>query len=173
MPDRPLIVTLQLGERAQAAFDELRLAHFPPERNHMQAHVTLFHALPAQELARVRDDLAGLAAAASPYDVEVVRVRSLGRGVAYDLRSPVLAAQRAELARRWQPWLTAQDARPHTPHVTVCNKVEPAVARALLHRLQDGFVPYAVPATGLALWRYLGGPWEPLGVYRFSPAATR
>jgi len=29
-----------------------------------------------------------------------------------------------------------------------------------------------VRATGLALWRYLGGPWEPLGTYRFSPTAT-
>ena len=172
MDERPLILTLQLDAAAQAGFDALRRAHFPPERNHLAAHVTLFHALPAGEHARVRDDLARLAGTASAYDVDVVRVRSLGRGVAYDLRSPRLAAQRAELARGWQPWLSAQDARPHAPHVTVCNKVEPAVARALLQRLQAGFVPYTVSATGLALWRYLGGPWEPLGDYRFSPAAT-
>ena len=167
----PLVLTLQLDEAAQARFDALRRAHFPPERNHLQAHVTLFHALPAELEDEVRADLA--ASAQRPaYDVDVVRVRSLGRGVAYDLRSSELAAQRAELARRWQSWLTPQDARPHAAHVTVQNKVTPERARALLRELEATFVPGAVRATGLALWRYLGGPWEPLGDYRFSPAVT-
>jgi 2'-5' RNA ligase len=167
----PLIVTLQLDEAAQERFDALRRAHFPPERNHLQAHVTLFHALPGKHEQAVRSDVA--ASAQRPaYDVDVVRVRSLGRGVAYDLRSSVLAAQREQLARRWQPWLTPQDARPHAAHVTVQNKATPDRARALLRELADGFAPYAVRATGLALWRYLGGPWEPLVTYRFSPAPT-
>ena len=167
----PLVVTLQLDADAQARFDALRRVHFPPERNHLQAHVTLFHALPGAEQARVRDDLAEVARRPG-FAVSVVRVRSLGRGVAYDLRSSQLDAARAELVRRWSPWLTPQDARPHAAHVTVQNKVQPAAARALLGELQAGFVPYEVTATGLVLWRYLGGPWEPLGDYRFSPAPT-
>ena len=171
-PDAPpLVVTLLLDEGAQARFDALRRAHFPPERNHLQAHVTLFHALPGAQEAAVRTDLAE-SAQRSTYDVDVVRVRSLGRGVAYDLRSAELAAQRGELARRWSAWLTDQDARPHAAHVTVQNKVAPERARALLHQLQAGFAPGAVRTTGLGLWRYLGGPWEPLATYRFSPAAT-
>ena len=167
----PLVVTLLLDDAAQERFDALRRAHFPPERNHLQAHVTLFHALPGAYEAQVRADLERCAGRPA-YDVDVVRVRSLGRGVAYDLRSAELAAQRAELARTWQPWLTPQDARPHAAHVTVQNKVTPERARALLQELAAGFVPYAVRATGLGLWRYLGGPWEPLAAYRFSPAAT-
>ena len=167
----PLVLTLQLDRVSQERFDALRRAHFPPERNHLAAHVTLFHALPGEREDDVRADLE--ASAQRPaYDVQVARVRSLGKGVAYDLRSADLAAQRTELARRWQPWLTPQDARPHAAHVTVQNKVPPERARALLQELEAGFAPYAVRATGLALWRYLGGPWEPLGVYRFSPAAT-
>lgn len=167
----PLVLSLQLDEAAQERFDALRRAHFPPGRNHLQAHVTLFHALPGDREDEVRADLR--ASAQRPvYDVDVVRVRSLGRGVAYDLRSPELAAQREQLARRWQPWLTPQDARPHAPHVTVSNKVTPDRARALLRELETGFAPYAVRATGLALWRYLGGPWEPLGTYPFSGAPT-
>ena len=167
----PLVLTLQLDAAAQERFDALRRAHFPPERNVLQAHVTLFHALPGAHEDEVRADLASSAQRAA-YDVDVVRVRSLGRGVAYDLRSPELAAQRAELAHRWSPLLTPQDARPHGPHVTVQNKVTPERARALLHELAAGFTPYAVRATGLALWRYLGGPWEPRATYRFSPAPT-
>ena len=170
-PPPPLVLTLRLDDASQDRFDALRRAHFPPERNHLQAHVTLFHALPGEHEGEVRSDLE--ASVERPaYDVDVVRVRSLGRGVAYDLRSPVLAAQREDLARRWQPWLTPQDARPHAAHVTVQNKVAPERARALLLELSAGFAPYAVRATGLALWRYLGGPWEPLGDYRFSPAPT-
>jgi 2'-5' RNA ligase len=167
----PLVLTLLLDPASQERFDALRRAHFPPERNHLQAHVTLFHALPGDREHDVRGDLE--ASAQRPaYDVQVVRVRSLGRGVAYDLRSPELSAQRAELARRWAPWLTPQDARPHAAHVTVQNKVAPDRARALLGELEAGFAPSAVRATGLALWRYLGGPWEPLADYRFSPAPT-
>ena len=169
--ERPLVVTLLLDPEAQERFDALRRAHFPPERNHLQAHVTLFHALPGPRRAQVEADLAAVAQHPA-YEVDVVRVRSLGRGVAFDLRSPVLAAQRAELAARWAPWLTPQDARPHSPHVTVQNTVEPATARVLLAALQAGFAPHAVRADGLGLWRYLGGPWEPLGSYRFSPTAS-
>lgn len=168
---QPLVVTLRLDEAAQERFDALRRAHFPPERNHLQAHVTLFHALPGTLEDEVRADLER-SAGRPAYDVDVVRVRSLGRGVAYDLRSPELAAQRGGLARRWQPWLTPQDARSHAAHVTVQNKVPPERARALLRELEAGFGPYAVRAIGLALWRYRGGPWEPLATYRFSPAPT-
>ena len=167
----PLVLTLLLDDAAQERFDALRREHFPPERNHLRAHVTLFHALPGGLEGVVRDELEG-SARRPAYDVEVVGVRSLGRGVAYDLRSPELSAQRAELAAAWAPWLTVQDARPHAAHVTVQNKVTPEAARALLRRLEADFAPHAVRATGLALWRYLGGPWEPLGDYRFSPAAT-
>lgn len=129
-PAAPLIVTAVLDAAAQERFDALRRTHFPPERNHLAAHVTLFHALPGEQEAAVRRDLAEVAAGA-PYEVEVVGVRLLGRGVAYDLRSPALSAARAELARRWAPWLTRQDAQGFRPHVTVQNKVEPDVARRL------------------------------------------
>jgi len=165
----PLIVTLALDAAAQARFDALRAAHFPPERNHLAAHVTLFHALPGEHLEQVRTDLTEVGECQA-YDVKVSRVRSLGRGVAYDLRAPELDAQHRELAARWQPWLTRQDRQPLSAHVTVQNKVAPAAARALLVELSAGFESYDVRATGFALWRYLGGPWEPLGGSTFLGA---
>ncbi|MGY1751592.1 2'-5' RNA ligase family protein [Blastococcus sp. SYSU D01042] len=166
MPE-PLIVTLLLDDADQQRFDRLRAEHFPPERNVLQAHVTLFHALPGEHLDAVRADLAA-AADRPPFDVAVTGVRSLGRGVAYVLESGTLAALRAGLASAWAPWLTPQDRQRHSPHVTVQNKVEPAVARALRDRLLMGFAPHDVRARGLGLWRYLGGPWEPLGEHAFG-----
>ena len=38
----------------------------------------------------------------------------------------------------------------------------------MLATLQADFAPYDVQADGLALWRYLGGPWEAAGVQRFT-----
>ncbi len=163
----PLIVTLLLADEAQASFDRLRAQHFPAERNHLGAHVTLFHALPGEEHPAV-DAAVARAAGRSPFDVEVTGLQLLGRGVAYRLRSAELSALHAELAAEFDPWLTRQDRQRLSPHVTVQNKVEPAVARQLRDRLAAGFAPHAVPARGLGVWRYLGGPWEPLAEHPFG-----
>nr|WP_221203514.1 2'-5' RNA ligase family protein [Modestobacter versicolor] len=154
-----MIVTLLLDDAAQQRFDRLRAAHFPVERNHLQAHVTLFHALPGEQLAVVREELAGVADR-SPFDVAVTGVRSLGRGVALDLDAPELTALRRSLAASFDPWLTRQDRQWSRPHVTVQNKVEPDVARALHADLAAAFVPETVTGRGLGLWHYRGGPWD-------------
>ncbi|MBN1094721.1 2'-5' RNA ligase family protein [Blastococcus sp. TML/C7B] len=163
----PLVVTLLLEDAAQQRFDRLRAQHFPPERNHLAAHVTLFHALPGEQLDAVRQDLAA-AADRPPFDVAVTGVRFLGRGVAYALTAPELTALRAGLAAAWRPWLTPQDRQEHAAHVTVQNKVAPEVARALHQRLLVEFAPHDVGARGLGLWRYLGGPWEPVAEFGFG-----
>jgi 2'-5' RNA ligase len=162
-----LVVTLLLGDEAQRRFDRLRAAHFPADRNHLAAHVTLFHALPGEQLPEVRRALA--AAAARPaFPVTVSGVRLLGRGVAFDLASAELTGLRQELAAALDPWLTRQDRQPSRPHVTVQNKVDPQVARALHDDLAASFVPESVAARGLALWHYLGGPWAPEAEFPFE-----
>jgi 2'-5' RNA ligase len=168
----PLVVTLLLDEAAQQHFDRLRAAHFPPARNHLAAHVTLFHALPGERVGDVRGELA--AAAARPaFDVPVTWVRFLGRGVAYDLAAPELTALRDRVASAFAPDLTPQDRQWRRPHVTVQNKVDPAVARALHARLAAGFRPWTAQARGLALRRYRGGPWEPEAEFLFGGVAYR
>jgi hypothetical protein len=52
--------------------------------------------------------------------------------------------------------------------VTVQNKVDPATARRLHERLLADFEPWTVRARGLGVWRYLGGPWEPVGEHAFG-----
>ena len=164
----PLIVTLRMDERSFARLDGLRRAHFPPERNHIPAHVTLFHHLPGAHRDAVADHLAQLCAGTRPLPAMAEAVRFLGRGVAIVLASPHFEKLRADLERHWRPWLTPQDRQPFRPHVTVQNKVEAAAARTLYIRLQAEFVPFAVEGVGLSLWRYKGGPWEPLGDFRFA-----
>jgi len=164
---RPLIVTLLLEPEAQERFDRLRSAHFPADRNHLAAHVTLFHALPGEQAGPVGADLEQ-AARRPAFPVAVTGLRLLGRGVAYTLEAREITALRAGLAAAWEPWLTPQDRQRHAPHVTVQNKVEPAVARALHDRLAAEFAPYRAGARGLGLWRYLGGPWAPVAEHPFG-----
>ena len=155
----PLVLTVALDPASQERFDALRRRHFPPDRNVLAAHVTAFHALPAEYLDEVVADLRA-SAPPGPVAVTVTGLRFLGRGVAYGLAAAPLEAVRADLARRWQPWLTAQDRQPWRPHVTVQNKVPPEVARALHAALAADVLPPAAAASGWDLFRYRGGPWE-------------
>lgn len=165
-----LILTLRLDGASFALLDGLRAAHFPPARNFLPAHITLFHALPGDEEPAIRATLAEVAAATGQLPLSFPAARFLGRGVALTVASPTLVALRGALASRWAPWLSAQDRQPYHPHVTIQNKVAPEAARALYAQLAAGWQPFAGTGEGLLLWRYLGGPWELLADLPFTGA---
>ncbi|MBM1173175.1 2'-5' RNA ligase family protein [Microvirga arabica] len=164
----PLILTLQFDERSFAFFDEQRRRYFPAERNFIPAHLTLFHALPGEHLQTIQQDIEECASNQEVFGLDVIGVRSLGRGVAYALASPELAAMRRQLAKKWNDWLKPQDRQNHNPHVTVQNKVDPTQARALLEDLSEGFQPFQVTGMALDLWWYRGGPWEKVHSFPFA-----
>ena len=157
----PLILTLRCDDAAQDRLEQLRRAHFPAGRNVVPAHATLFHALPGDAEFEVRQALADHGGTAR-FPVTIAAVRSLGRGVALDLRAPELEHRRARIAACFAGRLTRQDGARFHPHVTIQNKVEPAQARALHRELLAGFAPWTAQAAAFELWRYLGGPWEPV-----------
>jgi 2'-5' RNA ligase len=164
----PLILTLALDPESQAHFNALRRAHFPPKRNYLDAHVTLFHHLPGSEEAAITARLREVTATYVPFSLRVSEVWMMGRGVAYRLASDEAQRLRAELATGWSAWLTPQDAQGWRPHITVQNRVSPADAQALQAILSRDFTPFPITATGLTLWRYLGGPWEKVGSFILS-----
>ena len=94
----------------------------------------------------------------------------LGGGVALRVVSPDLDRLREELAADLHGLLGAQDVGGWRPHVTIQNKVPPKVARALIAALERGFTERPLAIGGLGLHRYLGGPWETLGIYPFRGA---
>lgn len=169
----PLILTLRLDPASQAWFDRLRRAHFPPERNYLAAHLTLFHALPGAERQAIEARLRAVAAAEAPFPLEVGSPFLLGRGVAFRLFSDKLQFLHAGLAAGWRDWLGPQDRQRLRPHVTVQNKVAPETARALLAELAAGFSPFAATGEGLQLWHYRGGPWEAAGEFGFEGGSDR
>lgn len=169
----PLILTLTLDEASQAFFDEQRRRYFPPKINYLGAHLTLFHALPGTEQPAIADYLAEVAAAQPrPLELRVTGLKFMGRGVMYTLANAELPALHRRLQQHWQAWLSPQDQQGLRPHITVQNKVDPAVARALHEELAASFQPFEAQGTGLALWAYRGGPWEALAQWSFGPAAA-
>ena len=100
-------------------------------------------------------------------------VRSMGRGVLYELQAPEVMRLHRGLAEQFRPFLTPQDKQPLKPHVVVQNKVEPAEAKALLAVLQAGFAPWEVEAIGFDWWEYLGGPWRLLEQFAFPKEVAK
>ena len=161
-----LIVTAELGPEDFAWLDALRRRHFPPERNQLPAHLTMFHALPPSAEQEVRARLSDRAAGRAP-TASIAGVMDLTGGVALRVVSDELDAIRNELGDALHGLLSAQDGAGWRPHVTIQNKVAPKVARELRQALERTFEPRQLRIAGLGLHRYLGGPWETLRVYRF------
>ena len=159
-PIAPIVVTALMGAADFGWAEGLRRAHFPPERNLVPAHITLFHHLPPSAMDEVARRLKALCAGRAPV-ARLAEVMLLGRGVAYRVESPELMAMRDELADAFAGLLVPQDQGRPRFHITVQNKVAAAEARALLAKLASDFRPRPLAITGLAAHHYRGGPWEP------------
>lgn len=160
------VVTLALDDASQQRFEALRQHWFPPERNQIPAHLSLFHTIPETDNTLAVLDAA--ARATTSFVMQVHELRLLGRGVAFFLQSPEATTLQRQLRSAFLETLSQQDRQGFRPHVVVQNKVEPAVAKETLAVLQAGFVPWQCRAVALDLWRYLGGPWELLQRFPFS-----
>jgi hypothetical protein len=164
----PIIITAQMGKSDQLWANGLRNAHFPAERNHLSAHITLFHHLPPTHWQEIKARLAGLAHDHAPPPAMLSDVMLLGRGVAFRVDCPALLAMRAELAADLHGLLIPQDQAAPRLHITVQNKVEPPVAKALFAELSASFEPRSLAITGLAAHYYRSGPWEAIQSWSFS-----
>jgi hypothetical protein len=163
---RPILVTATFGDGDNGWLQELRRTHYPAERNRVPAHLTLFRQLPPS----LEDELSRRLArstAAKPPRATIARVIDLGEGTALGVDSEELEAIRDELAEALQGLLTPQDQAPWRPHVTIQNKVAPREARALQQRLRATFEQRPLAIRGIAAWRYIDGPWEPIRSWSF------
>ncbi len=161
-------MTALFGRADQAWFDGLRRQYFPPERNQLDAHLTLFHHLPPSSVDELKHRLVEETRGVQAPRARAAGLISLGRGVAFRIDAPELGAIRARLAEAFAGLLTPQDAGGWRPHVTIQNKVQPNVAKLLLAELQRGFTPRPVEIAGMTTWWYRGGPWEPLSRHMFA-----
>ncbi|MEL6874240.1 MAG: 2'-5' RNA ligase family protein [Pseudomonadota bacterium] len=164
---KPIIMTAIMGKEDFAWANSLRQRHFPPERNFLSAHITLFHHLPPQALSEVRQAVSDLSRHNPKPVAELSKLIHLGRGVAYQVHSPELLAMRMGLAEMFHGLLVAQDQQKPRLHITVQNKVTPGEAKALLSKLVADFTPRPFDISGLALHYYMDGPWQNIGEWTF------
>jgi hypothetical protein len=120
----PIIITADMGKTDQAWANGLRRAHFPAERNYVDAHITLFHHLPPSHLLEIKSRLVALVkpAAATTAEAEQLlqRLQLLAQGLPPSQRPrrwllcPEL--ERTPLGKwqrsRWRNWLTAVECPP-------------------------------------------------------------
>jgi hypothetical protein len=161
----PLIVTAEWPPEF-GWIEQLRRRHYPADRNRVPAHLTIFHALPPSLESEARSRLSKIVQRAGP-KAQIAGLMDLGGGVAFRLVSDDLDGIRAELADAFHGMLGAQDSSGWRPHITIQNKVPAKVARELKRTLERDFQPRLLPISGLALQRYVGGPWERIASYRF------
>lgn len=165
-PGAPLLLTAELPGDILGWADGLRRAHYPPERNRLRAHVTLFHALPPSCEAELLVLLADLARSEPPR-ARIDGVMKLGKGTALAVRSPDMVALHAVIAERMQGLLTRQDAQPLRLHVTIQNKVTAEAARALQAELEPGLAPHHFRFRGFGLYAWQDGLWCPIRIVAF------
>lgn len=166
-PPAPFIVTGELPDDILAWADGLRRAHFPPERNKLSAHVTLFHSLAPslrEELPRL---LARLAGEFAPPPAEITGLMDLGQGTAIAIHSPGLLAIRQMIAEPLWDMLTRQDQGGKKLHITIQNKVDRRAAIALQQQLAPTLPQRRFAFTGLGLHIYRETHWEPVGIWKF------
>lgn len=161
-----LIVTAELGAADFAWLDGLRRRHYPPDRNQVPAHLTLFRSLPPSAESEARRVLGRVSSMARP-EATLSGWMELGAGVALRVRSDDLDRLREELRDHFHGLLSAPDSGGWIPHITIQNKVESKDARALLRSLEADFRPRPLAITGLQLIRYLEGQWQKLASYSF------
>lgn len=160
-----LIITLNMAKEDQAFFNALREKHFPAHANYLDAHITLFHKLPANE-ASIPDVLRKHALRPA-LQLTVDKVHLMGTCVAYTLVSDELKKLHEQMQQAFAPWLIRQDQQPLRPHITVQNKVTAFKAQQLHQELSQQFQPFVITTTGFSTWKYLHGPWKLLDQYPF------
>ena len=161
-----LIIAAEIAPADFSWLEGLRRAYYPLERNQVSAHLTIFHALPPSAERELRARLSKIVRQEAPR-ASIEGLMDLGDGVAFRVVSPDLDRIRDELASDLIGLLGAQDRGGWRPHITIQNKVSPKLARALKQSLEGTFRPRPLLISGLELYRYLDGPWDRLGTYKF------
>jgi len=124
------------GAFSHAFLTNLRSKYFPPSRNFLSAHVTLFHAIPPHRIKDLDQELEKICSATPGWDVFIGEPRKMGKaGVLVNVRerpSGTVEGIHQDLmdflkrgVKDDKDRLTDQDARRlGKPHVTVLNKAK-------------------------------------------------
>lgn len=172
------MLSLILDAQATETLTALRTAYFPAHRNHLNAHITLFHALPPSEQlftlleSTLKDTKQFNIGLGDPF------LFKNETGVALNLKSFKAIKLHEELSNALyyaRVNLTEQDSRQmRSLHVTVCNKEKPEKAKDIMKEVQGKMEQLkkdmpVVKGLGVKAWEYLpDASWKPIKEYLFK-----
>ncbi len=164
----PLVLTFSMEEVSFDRLDTWRSKYFPKERNHLKAHLTIYHQLPGQRIHELRELLSAVSQlqTAIPVKFSSLLLRQGFLGVRVE--SEKLNETKLNLDKILDSYLRVQDRKEYKPHVTLSNFGSPKEALRSFAELEKIFVPWDGYLTGMALFHYRGGPWEHDSSYFFD-----
>lgn len=188
------VLTLLTDAEHHNYMTQIRNQYFPPKINKLEAHVTMFHALPESKMDHaILPALNKIAQATQPYRIRANEAFRLSKGVGVSILDDIDHADtgkqkrnmtriiHAELRKNWSEWLSEQDSKPPRLHYTVMNKVsDEKQIEGALHELQKRF-PARVEdepriesaVNGLTLWEYKrSGHWANPKHFKFGKNAS-
>ncbi|KAL1297314.1 hypothetical protein AAFC00_004865 [Neodothiora populina] len=171
------VLTFLTSKSHHDTMTSLRKKYFPPHLNKLDAHLTLFHALPGDALSSdIIPTLQSVARSTSPFPLNASRPFMLGKhGIAIAVpktKGGEPAAQIHEtLQAEWMEMLSPQDAAKggFRAHYTVMNKVDDeSVVQKGFEEIKGGWEGCEGVVEGLSLFRYERGRWVRFEDYKFE-----
>jgi len=173
------VLTFLTDERLHRTMTELRKEYFPPKLNKLDAHLTLFHALPGSKLEEtIIPHLEQTAASTAPFHIMAATPFKLTKGIAVGLPKSAggddTRSFHAQLRRDWQDVLSEQDAGGFAAHYTVMNKVDDrSTVKRAFEQVEDSFRACSGTVEGVTLWRYDRGNWEWFRDFKFEGSSDQ
>lgn len=169
----PFIVCLKMDRLSFERLSAWRKLYFPPERNFLDAHLTLYHRLPFPAHEIIRDALRNLTMRRESFVLTFEQIVHHQLFLGIKLATPEVVQLKKELDRDLTLWLAPQDRQTIVPHVTVSNNGQLEAVDRAKEELEKTFVPWQGRAEGLQLFRYRRGPWEWLEDFSFGADITK
>jgi 2'-5' RNA ligase superfamily len=163
---KSLIITLKIDHVSQSFFNEKRKQHYPSYANFVEAHITLFHKLPADKNI-VYETLQHLCNT-KIFTMQVEDIKNIDNFVAYDIASSTLQNIHTQLQTVFTNMLNEKDKEILWPHVTVHNKATVYKAFKTHEKLLENFKPFSINAIGFTTWLYAKKLWTKKEDYLFS-----
>lgn len=159
------VLTLLTDPTHHQTLTSLRNRYFPSFLNKLEAHITLFHALPGSKLdSAIVPTLSEIASSTPKFPIRAADPFRLRKGIAIGVPKGKGGDQardvHARLRKAWMEFLSEQDAGGFRAHYTIMNKVDDEVKVQKAYReVESEWVGCDGTVEGLSLFRYDRGYW--------------
>jgi 2'-5' RNA ligase len=170
------VLTLLTDAKHHRTLTETRKKYFPPRLNRLDAHITLFHALPGSLLEEsIKPTLREISSKTTQFHLLAATPFRLNKGIAIGLPKSSggddARQVHQQLKAAWSDFLSRQDAGGFAAHYTIMNKVddEKEVQKAF-EQVQQEWKGCHGTVLGLSLFKYDRGNWVHNEDFKFAPS---